>query len=65
MLLCHLDVSALDPYRFPVYQGVSDLAPRRGQHPLKSGAGDIHFFSALFLLQPLDIFQPYSLYLVH
>jgi hypothetical protein len=64
-VLCHLDVAAVDPYRLAVYQGIRDLATRRGQHPLKSRAGDIHFFGALLLFQALDILQSYSLDLIY
>jgi hypothetical protein len=64
-VLCHLEVAAIDPYRLAVYQSICYLSPRRGQHPLESGTGDIHFLGALFLLQPLNIFQSYSLDLVH
>jgi len=64
-VLCHLEVAAIDPYRLAVYQGICDLSPRRGQHPLKSRTGDVHFFGALFLLQPLNVLQPYGLDLVY
>jgi hypothetical protein len=64
-VLCHLDVAAFDPYCLAVYQGIRDLSPRRSQHPLESGTGDVHFLSALLLLQSLDILQPYSFDLVY
>jgi hypothetical protein len=57
----YLEVTALNPYRFAVKQGVSHFLPRRGQHPLEGGTGDIHPLGARRLLQAFQVFKAYCL----
>jgi hypothetical protein len=61
----HLEVTPFNPYRLPVQNGICHLLPRRFQYATEGGAGNLHAFGTLFLLQSLKILQAYGLSLIN
>jgi hypothetical protein len=61
----HLEVAAINAYRFPVEQGFGDLPAGCIQYPGEGTPGNTHLRGALLLFLPVEVFKAYRFGFFH